>query len=276
MKIVRNSKDLMQEIQQLKLIGSVGFVPTMGALHQGHLSLVEACKSEAQLCVVSIFVNPKQFNNQEDLENYPSTLNQDLELLQQSEVDVVYVPTVEDVYGDYNGVELDLGRLDVVMEGKNRPGHFKGVVDVVYRFFDIVKPDKAFFGLKDFQQVAVIKKMVSKFDLPIDIVTVSTKRESSGLAMSSRNMRLSSADKERATIIYKSMKLALEWRHFFTVEEVIKKVTEKIDSEGLITEYVAIVDSRTLETETSWSKYSHLCVVAECAGVRLIDNISLV
>lgn len=276
MKIVKNSKDLTEIIHQFKLMGSVGFVPTMGALHEGHLSLVNSCRETMEFCVVSIFVNPKQFNNLEDLESYPSTLNEDLELLKESGVDLVFVPTEEEIYGDYEGVDLDLGILDLVMEGKNRPGHFKGVVDVVYRFFDLIKPDKAFFGLKDFQQVAVIKKMVSEFKLAIDVVPVPTKRELSGLAMSSRNLRLSDLDKKKAVVIYESMKLAKEWKSFFTVEEVIQKVTNTIDRKGLVTEYVAVVDNRTLEPEINWSEFSHMCVVADCSGVRLIDNLSLV
>ena len=182
-----------------------GFVPTMGALHRGHLSLVRKALSENDLTVVSIFVNPKQFNDKKDFEKYPRTLEKDLELLKNEKCDIVFVPKTDDIYNNYDGIKIDFKGLDKIYEGKFRPGHFQGVVDIVYRLFEIVKPDNAYFGEKDFQQLAIIKLMVKQFNLPINIVSCEIVREKSGLAMSSRNERLTEEQREIASFIYKTM-----------------------------------------------------------------------
>ena len=254
---------------------SIGFVPTMGALHDGHASLVSRSVEDCDVSVVSIFVNPKQFNNVSDLENYPNTLSQDLILLESLGCHLVFTPSKEEVYDGFEGVSLDIGSLAEVMEGEFRPGHFKGVVDVVYRLFDLINPQKAFFGLKDFQQVSVLKFMVNHFELPVELVACPTIREENGLAKSSRNLRLSDDEKISAKIIFKAMKLAKEWMRFYTISETKDKIVQLIEEKGLKIEYVSIVDPNTLQDKTSWNDASHVCIVAHCGDVRLIDNLSL-
>ena len=190
MKLITKVADLQNSIKELRTKGSVGFVPTMGALHDGHLSLVKKSCAECAVTVVSIFVNPTQFNDKNDLKNYPRTLEQDMKLLESTTVDIVFAPTVDEVYPEPDTRIFDFGQVDKVMEGASRPGHFNGVGQVVSRLFAMVEPDKAFFGEKDFQQIAVVKEMVRQLGFGVEIIACPIIRESDGLAMSSRNVRL--------------------------------------------------------------------------------------
>ena len=249
----------------------------MGALHKGHLSLVNSYENQNDITVVSVFVNPTQFNNSDDLENYPRTLEQDLTLLKSTKCDLVLTPSASDVYSsDFVSTNLNLGDLETVMEGKHRPGHFDGVVNVVKRFFDFIQPDKAYFGLKDFQQVSVIKFMVNSFNLPVDIVACPTLRESSGLALSSRNKRLSNSDKADSLIIHKTLLLAKEKSTILNQIKVTNSCIDFFNSGNLKLEYFEIVDPLTLKTLTdTWVEGATACIVAFCGDVRLIDNLQL-
>lgn len=265
-------------ISQIKATGkTVGLVPTMGALHEGHVSLVEKAKSLCDVVVVSIFVNPTQFNNATDLEKYPRTLENDMSLLAPYGVDVVFAPTTSEIYpANYQAATIELGKLDRVMEGEHRPGHFQGVVEVVKRLFEITQPDFAFFGQKDFQQVAVIKFMVEYFQMPVTIVECPIIRSEKGLALSSRNMRLSAEEKEQALVIYQTMvQIQLNYEGF-TPNEWMKKGVELINAAGLEAEYLEIVHPTTLEKLTdTWIDEAVCCVAAYCGSVRLIDNMTI-
>jgi len=265
-------------ISQIKATGkTVGLVPTMGALHEGHVSLVEKAKSLCDVVVVSIFVNPTQFNNATDLEKYPRTLENDMSLLAPYGVDVVFAPTTSEIYpANYQAATIELGKLDRVMEGEHRPGHFQGVVEVVKRLFEITQPDFAFFGQKDFQQVAVIKFMVEYFQMPVTIVECPIIRSEKGLALSSRNMRLSAEEKEQALVVYQTMvQIQLNYEGF-TPNEWMKKGVELINAAGLETEYLEIVHPTTLEKLTdTWIDEAVCCVAAYCGSVRLIDNMTI-
>jgi len=278
-KVYSKISDFKLAIKQLKSNGkSIGFVPTMGALHNGHLSLVNTSENQNDITVVSIFVNPTQFNNSNDLENYPRTLEQDLSLLKSTKCDLVLAPSSADVYSsEYVPSDLSLGDLETVMEGKHRPGHFDGVVNVVKRLFDITQPDKAYFGLKDFQQVSVIKFMVNALSLPIEVIACPTLREESGLAMSSRNKRLSISDMQDALIIYKTLLFAKEKSKTFTPKEVIEQSVNFFNSGNLKLEYLEIVDPLTLQTlDNTWVEGATACIVAFSGEVRLIDNLQLI
>lgn len=278
MQVIQTVSGLQEIISPLKIEGkSIGFVPTMGALHEGHISLVEKCKKENDICVVSVFVNPTQFNNKEDLEKYPRNVEKDAELLKTVGTDIVFVPSVEEIYPEPDTRQFDFGQLDKVMEGKFRPGHFNGVAQVVSRLFDIVKPDKAYFGEKDFQQLAIIRNMVAQLNMPVEIVPMPIKREKSGLAMSSRNQRLSEQQKANAANIYKilsdSKDLAKNRSVFDTIDYVINNIN-RIDS--LDVEYFDVVDGDTLQSIKEWSdtEYAVGCIAVFCGEVRLIDNIT--
>jgi pantoate--beta-alanine ligase len=277
-KVYSKISDFKIAIDELKSKGkSIGFVPTMGALHNGHLSLVNSSENQNDITVVSVFVNPTQFNNSDDLENYPRTLEQDLSLLKSTKCDLVLTPSASDVYSsDFVSTDLNLGDLETVMEGKHRPGHFDGVVNVVKRFFDIIQPDKAYFGLKDFQQVSVVKFMVSSFNLPIEIVACPTLRDSTGLAMSSRNKRLSDSEKLDSLIIHKTLLLAKEKSTLLNPIQVTNSCIDFFNSGNLKLEYFEIVDPLTLQTLTdTWVEGATACIVAFCGEVRLIDNLQL-
>lgn len=254
---------------------SVGFVPTMGALHQGHISLVEECCEQNDICVVSIFVNPTQFNNPLDLEKYPRTIEQDIQMLEEAQTDIVFIPSVEEIYPEPDTRQFDFGQLDQVMEGKFRPGHFNGVAQVVSRLFEIVKPDRAYFGEKDFQQLAVIREMIRQLHILVEIVPMPIRREDSGLAMSSRNQRLSEDQKQQATHIYRILAESKERSKQADVETTRKWVVDSINStEGLLIEYFEIVDGNTLQQITDWKEttYAVGCITVFCGDVRLIDN----
>lgn len=256
----------------------IGFVPTMGALHEGHLSLITKAKETCDLVVASIFVNPTQFNNPADLDKYPRMPEEDAALLESVGCDFLFLPTTESIYPEgYEHLKMDLAPLDEVMEGKYRPGHFAGVIDVVSRLFDIVKPTHAFFGRKDFQQVMIIKYMTKKLNLPIEIVVGETIREQSGLAMSSRNLRLTEQQKQQATVIYETLSFGKEMAPFLSPQEVLIEMISILEVSPLELEYLEIVDAETLLPLTDfWLPGATACVVAYCGEVRLIDNLELV
>lgn len=256
---------------------TVGFVPTMGALHEGHLSLVRAAREECDVVIVSIFVNPTQFNNAEDLELYPRQEEDDLKLLEEVGCDFVFLPTTNEIYPeDYKTINLDLGVLETTMEGSFRPGHFQGVVNVVSRLFDIVTPDFAYFGRKDFQQVAVIKEMTRQLKFPVKIVEVDTIRNESGLALSSRNARLSEQEKEQAVIISEVLNKGKEWAEEFPPLVTLEKMKELFNKGSLELEYLQIVNPDSLQDLVQyWVPGSTACISAYCGEVRLIDNMEL-
>jgi len=275
-----STKSLSSFIAQSKLNNlSIGFVPTMGALHEGHLSLIKAANASCDISVVSIFVNPAQFNDPKDLAKYPRTLEKDLELLKSVSCTAVFIPTIEDVYPySYSPLNLNVSPVDEVMEGKHRPGHFQGVMNVVHQLFDFVQPTRAFFGRKDFQQVAVIKAMVHKLGLPIQVVMCDTFREASGLAMSSRNLLLSEHQKQVAANIYKTLTYGKSLVPLFSPTEVNQQMVAFFKAfDELVLEYIEIVHPETLlPLEESWVFGATACIVAHCGHVRLIDNLELV
>lgn len=271
-------------IQACKAKGqTIGLVPTMGALHEGHASLVRKCVSENNITVVSVFVNPTQFNNKEDLAKYPRSLERDAELLDSIGANFVFAPTPEEMYSAdemNNTFRFDFGGLDQVMEGKMRPGHFNGVVQVVSRLFYLVKPDRAYFGEKDFQQLAIIHFMVERSELAgtfgnLQIIGCPIVREQSGLALSSRNERLSADEKQTALAISRTLFESLEWakQPGATVANVQQRVIDTINAvPGLEVEYYEIVDQSTL-LPTDTFNHAIGCVTVYCGPVRLIDNI---
>ncbi len=257
---------------------SIGFVPTMGALHQGHISLVEQSSLENDITIVSIFVNPAQFNNSEDLKKYPRNLAKDEILLGKANCNVVFAPSVEDIYSDdYEAQLVDLGILDETLEGEFRPGHFDGVVKVVQRLFQLVEPDRSYFGRKDFQQVAVIKRMVDVLKIPVIIRVGDTIREKSGLAMSSRNLLLTEEEKTIAEIISQVLNQIKTWSDEKSPMECIEKAKSIITKSQLELEYLEIVHPLTFEKLTKlWVPGATACIVAYCGKVRLIDNMEIV
>ncbi len=275
--ITRTKKELHR---YLKLIRdaekSVGFVPTMGALHEGHLSLIRCSNNENNFTVVSIFVNPLQFNNPEDLEKYPRNEERDLDILLSAFCDIVFIPDIREIYPEKDERVFDFDGLDKVMEGKYREGHFNGVAQVVSKLFEIVKPDKAYFGRKDFQQVAIIKFLNKNYlsHLNIDIVTCDTIREADGLAMSSRNELLDSVQRKSASLISKTLKKYTKIYESISKRELIDKITREINKDkNLKVEYVDIVDDETLRTVDKIKPgKTTVCVAVYCGKVRLIDN----
>lgn len=257
---------------------SIGFVPTMGALHEGHLMLIKRAALENDFVVVSIFVNPIQFNNPEDLAKYPRTLESDLKKLEGTGCRLVFAPSVDEMYPEPDLTEFDFGLLEKVMEGKFRPGHFKGVAIVVKKLFEIVTPNKAYFGEKDFQQLAIIKKMVSMFQIPVEIIPCPIVREADGLAMSSRNARLTSEERLEAPVIFKALSGVKENYSWFIPDGIKQLVRGEIqESSYFRVEYVDVVDTETLQPFEDWQDVEHavVCVAAFIGSVRLIDNIIL-
>ncbi|MES2588519.1 MAG: pantoate--beta-alanine ligase [Bacteroidota bacterium] len=278
MRVFYKIADLERFLEEGKLEGkTIGFVPTMGALHEGHISLVSKSKSLTDLTVVSIFVNPTQFNNQEDFEKYPIKTESDLKFLEENSCDAVFIPAKEEIYApDYISPEINIGILEDVLEGKFRPGHFKGVIQVVYRLFQIVKPNKAFFGLKDYQQLAVIKKMTDEFKLPIEIVPCTTIREKDGLAMSSRNLRLNQVERLEALFIYETLILAKNLAVKYSPSETKKIIEDLYEESSLKLEYFEFIDGSSFEKlSNSWEENAVACVVAYVGEVRLIDNMQI-
>jgi len=284
MQIITTKAELERSIQACKMRGqTVGLVPTMGALHEGHASLVRRCASENDVTVVSVFVNPTQFNNKEDLAKYPRSLERDAALLERIGAHFVFAPTPEEMYTAEEMNEpfrFDFNGLDSMMEGAMRPGHFNGVVQVVSRLFYLVKPDRAYFGEKDYQQLAIIRFMVGCSSLAgtfgnLQIIGCPIVREASGLALSSRNERLSAGQKQTALAISKTLFASLEWAKEpnASVPEVQQRVVDAINAvEGLEVEYYQIVDQTTL-LPTDTFRHAIGCVTVYCGEVRLIDNI---
>ena len=281
MEIFKTKKTLLDYIERQKEMGKkVGFAPTMGALHDGHISLYEAARKENDLVISSIFVNPTQFNNASDLEKYPRTIEKDIEILEKSAlVDAVYIPEVTDIYPEgLKSKEYNFDGLENEMEGKFRPGHFNGVGTVVEELFRQVKPDNAYFGDKDYQQLAIIKKLVEKLNLAIKIHGVPIYREKNGLAMSSRNKRLDHVQCEAAKIIYETLVKVNDWFRIITVSEIYQRVKDIFENQrGMVLEYFEIADEATLkETDFFYKDRSYRAFIVVFVGdVRLIDNLHL-
>jgi pantoate--beta-alanine ligase len=278
MVLVKTIKELKAHLAGLRKQGNVGFVPTMGALHYGHISLVNQAFRENPVVVVSIFVNPTQFNDPNDLKRYPRNLEADLKLVEPTGCHLVFVPEAEEIYPEPYTREFNFGPLEQVMEGKHRPGHFNGVAQVVSRLFEIVEPDKAYFGLKDFQQLAIINKLVKMLDLPVKIVPCEIIREKNGLAMSSRNELLTAEERQNAALIYKTLKNARKLTGEKSVSDLENRVIEKINKNPFLNvEYFEIVDFENLQPVKSWSDKGKKigCIAVLCGKIRLIDNIVL-
>ncbi|WP_304517608.1 pantoate--beta-alanine ligase [Cecembia rubra] len=258
---------------------TVGLVPTMGALHEGHLDLVRKAKENSDIVIVSIFVNPTQFNNPDDFAKYPKTLDKDLDLLKNIGVDAVFVPDNQEVYPESPLIKIDFGDLERVLEGSFRPGHFNGVGIVVSKLLNIVKPHKAYFGQKDLQQVAVIKRLVKDLSFDVEIIVVPTVREASGLALSSRNLRLSPVQRENALVLYNSLSFAktelLKGESWFTIKSEVENQFQQTPEVEL--EYFELVDSDKMTVLESLQEGISLsiCTAAYVGDVRLIDNISV-
>lgn len=277
MKIVSKIQELKdclaRERQQNK---KIGFVPTMGALHAGHLSLVKRCAEENDICVVSIFVNPTQFNDKNDLATYPRTLDNDCALLEPTGCDYVFAPTESEMYPKPDTRTFDFGTVSAVMEGARRPGHFNGVAQIVSKLFYAVEPVNAYFGEKDFQQIAVIRAMVKQLGLPVKINACPILREADGLALSSRNVRLTPEQREKAPLIAQTLKESTNFAAAKSVQEVIDFVVNTINRDPVMrVEYYEIVNGNTMESVKSWSDADYIvgCVTVYCGEVRLIDNI---
>jgi len=261
-----------------KLSGSVGFVPTMGYLHEGHLALVKQARVENSAVIVSIYVNPAQFGSGEDFGSYPRELNRDLELLREEGVDIVFVPSDDDMYPAEFSSWVDVEKVTERLEGASRPGHFRGVATVVAKLFNIVQPSRAYFGQKDAQQVVVIKRMVADLNMGVEIVVVPTVRESDGLAMSSRNIYLSSRERQAATILFKALTLARQLRQGGEkyAEKIRRQMTSLIQKEPLARiDYVSIADAETLEELNLIDRPTLVSLAVRIGKTRLIDNVPL-
>lgn len=256
---------------------TVGLVPTMGALHAGHKSLVDRARKENDIVVVSVFVNPTQFNNKQDLATYPRTEERDCALLEAAGCDVVFMPAVEEVYPEPDNRQFDLGAVAEVMEGAHRPGHFNGVAQIVSKLFGFVEPDRAYFGEKDFQQIAVIRKMVQLEGFKLQIVACPIKREDDGLALSSRNVRLTAEQRQLAPNIYRVLKESCNFAKSHTVAETEKFVVDSLNAlPQMEVEYYSIVDALTMQPVSDWVDADSItgCITVYCGEVRLIDNIA--
>ena len=275
--ILRTIAETKQHLGPIRSAGStIGFVPTMGALHEGHLTLVRKAKKATDYVTASIFVNPIQFNNAEDLLKYPREEESDVRKLQEAGCDMVFLPSVEEMYPEPDTTVFDFGHLDKVMEGKFRPGHFNGVAIVVKKLFEIIEPHQAFFGEKDYQQLTIIQNMVSRFHMPVEIIPCETIREPDGLAMSSRNKRLTPEERAIAPVIYQLLKKAKTLRG----EKSVRQITDWVNGEfrkvpALTLEYFEIVDAGTLLPVEKWKDSDRAigCLAAFLGKVRLIDNI---
>ena len=274
MQIITTKSELCKSLTNSTGI-RIGFVPTMGALHQGHLSLVMRSKRENEVTVVSIFVNPTQFNDSRDLEKYPRTLDADINLLSQVGCDIVFAPTVDEMYPEKDTRIFNFGTLETVMEGRHRPGHFNGVAQIVSKLFDAVQPHIAYFGEKDFQQLAIIREMVKQLNYTITIAGCPIVRESSGFALSSRNMLLSAEEHKKAPIIYQILSESCIFVAQKQPHEVRNWVLNKFQNTGLDVEYFEIVDGYSLQPVSSWNESDYIvgCIAVFCGKIRLIDNI---
>jgi pantoate--beta-alanine ligase len=282
MQVLTTKNEIIRQVEAcIRQHKTIALVPTMGALHEGHAELVRKSVAENDVCVVSVFVNPTQFNNKEDLLKYPRTLQKDVALLTDLGVHFVFAPSSEEIYSQdemQTQFAFDFNGLDQVMEGKMRPGHFNGVVQIVSKLFELVRPTRAYFGEKDFQQLAIIHHMVERSSLKdnfgdLQIIDCPIVREESGLALSSRNQRLSEEEKTTALNISKTLFSSLEWARVASVAEVEKRVIETINAvDGLEVEYYEIVDKTSLQPTTTFHNAIG-CITVYCGPVRLIDNI---
>lgn len=277
MKLIQTIQELRTELDALRKEGkTIGLVPTMGALHAGHASLVKRAVAENDVVVVSDFVNPTQFNDKNDLLKYPRTLDADCKLQEECGASFVFAPSVEEIYPEPDTRQFSYAPLDTVMEGKFRPGHFNGVCQIVSKLFLIVEPTRAYFGEKDFQQLAIIREMVRKYPFNLEIVGCPIVREADGLALSSRNARLSDEQRIQALQISKTLFASVEYAQTHTLAETKAFVESAISTaEGLRLEYFEIVDGNSLQTVCDWKDSSYIvgCITVFCGEVRLIDNI---
>lgn len=277
MKLIQTIQELRTELDALRKEGkTIGLVPTMGALHAGHASLVKRAVAENDVVVVSDFVNPTQFNDKNDLLKYPRTLDADCKLLEECGASFVFAPSVEEIYPEPDTRQFSYAPLDTVMEGKFRPGHFNGVCQIVSKLFLIVEPTRAYFGEKDFQQLAIIREMVRKYPFNLEIVGCPIVREADGLALSSRNARLSDEQRIQTLQISKTLFASVEYAQTHTLAETKAFVESAISTaEGLRLEYFEIVDGNSLQTVCDWKDSSYIvgCITVFCGEVRLIDNI---
>lgn len=278
MNIYKTAEELRSFVTEERKQGHrIAFVPTMGALHEGHLSLVRRALKENDCCIVSVFVNPTQFNNPRDLETYPRTLDADSHLLASIGTTALFAPEVETIYPEPDTRVFHVGAVAEVMEGKYRPGHFNGVMQVVSRLFNLVQPDCAYFGEKDFQQIAVLRAMAREIKSPVEIIACPIVREEDGLARSSRNTLLSEEGRVQAPNIYRILSESRTWSKELSPKEVIERATQLLDAiPTLRVEYFEIVDADTLQPITRWedSPKPHGCITVYCGEVRLIDNIA--
>ena len=278
MEVVTKIADLQKKIAEIRTNGgTVGLVPTMGALHNGHLELVKRCVAENSICVVSVFVNPTQFNDKNDLLHYPRTLDADCKLLESAGCVIAFAPEVEEMYPVEDTRVFNLGAVAEVMESKYRPGHFNGVAQIVSKLFDAVQPDRAYFGEKDFQQIAVIRSMVKLLNYPVEIVACPIVREDDGMALSSRNLRLTPEQRKNAVSISQTLFKSRTFAEQHSVAETIDYVVNTLNSvPDLDVEYFEIVNGNTLLSVNDWSDSDYIvgCITVYCGEVRLIDNIA--
>ncbi|MBK8808409.1 MAG: pantoate--beta-alanine ligase [Bacteroidales bacterium] len=277
--IFESKKELISALdEEIRLGKKIGFVPTMGALHQGHISLIKQSVSENEITVSSIFVNPIQFNDKNDLKHYPRTLEDDLKKLEEAQCNYVFIPSVEEMYPEEITEKYYFGSLERVMEGAHRPGHFNGVAVVVKLLFDIVKPNRAYFGMKDYQQLAIIKELVRQKNIKTEIIPCQTVREADGLAMSSRNALLTKEQRQSAVMLSKSLFYARDNRKTNSVEKLKTDVRSMIETENLLSlEYFEICNSETLQTITNFDQCTQAvaCIAVKTGNIRLIDNVLL-
>lgn len=275
--VIKNISEVKSILSNLRTKGiSIGFVPTMGALHQGHISLVEKAIRENDIVVVSIFVNPTQFNDKTDLKNYPRTPEKDIALIEKAGVHYVFMPSEQEIYPESDTRVFDFGNLGKVMEGAHRPGHFNGVAQVVSKLFDSVEPHRAYFGQKDFQQLAIIREMVKMLNLNVEIVPCPIIRENDGLAMSSRNLLLEPEIRQSAPLIYKTLSEARNKVGVLSVKELISWVEGNINNDSnLSVEYFSLSDSTTLQPVNDWNDSNSIvgCIAVRAGKIRLIDNV---
>lgn len=273
--VVETIKSLMQELEKYNS-KNVGFVPTMGALHDGHISLVKRSVEENDVTVVSVFVNPTQFNDKADLERYPRTEEADKKLLEAAGCDIVFMPQVEEMYPEEDTRVFNFGSIETVMEGKYRPGHFNGVAQIVSKLFYAVEPTRSYFGEKDFQQVAIIRDMVKQLNIPVEIIACPIIREESGLARSSRNELLTAEERKKAALISQVLSKSVNFAKEMSVEEVKNWVNDQFKSDDTFKmDYYDIVDGNSLQSVSSWDESDYIvgCIAIYCGKIRLIDNI---
>ena len=278
MKVIKSAETLASELQNEKnKQHSVGFVPTMGALHNGHISLVENCKNDNDITVVSIFVNPKQFGEAKDLDTYPKPIEKDMELLLNAKVDYLFLPDYDDMYPDDMIFDpIPLGDIETKLEGDSRPGHFQGVALVIKRFFDIIHPNRAYFGQKDFQQTVVIQFLIRHFNLSTELIICPIIRESNGLAMSSRNVRMNDEDRKNSGFLYQALRKLKEATHHVSLKDALERCRKFLtQQDGVHLEYLAAVNGYTMQEVSNLNDAPYIAVVTviQFGGIRMVDNI---